>query len=72
MACVNPDGSLTASATAILQAMKSPSTPNQIAETTGLALFRVRSGLREMIEAKMATQLEGLYHITDLGSEKVR
>ncbi len=70
MACVNPDGTLTASATAILTAMKSPVTPNQIAEATNLPLFRVRSGLREMVEARMSTEHDGLFEITSMGVEK--
>ena len=72
MACVNPDGTLTASATAILRAMKSSVAPNQIAESTNLPLFRVRSGLREIVAAKMATEHDGLFEITSLGEEKAK
>lgn len=70
MACVNPDGTLTASASSILQALKSPATPDQVAGVTNLPLYRVRSGLREMVEAKMAIEHEGLYQRTDLGAAK--
>ena len=61
MACVNPDGTITASATAMLDAMKSPGTPEQIAQQTGLPLFRVRSGLRELVEAGIASECDGKY-----------
>jgi hypothetical protein len=70
MACVNPDGTLTASASSILRALTSPATPDQVARATDLPLYRVRSGLREMVEAKMATEHEGLYERTDLGAAK--
>lgn len=61
MACVNPDGTITASAAAMLDAMKSPSTPEQIAQRTELPLFRVRSGLRELVESGMASEHDGSY-----------
>lgn len=64
MGCVNPDGTLTASAASMLDAMKSPGTPAQIAEVTRLPLFRVRSGLRELVEAKMAVERDGYYQVT--------
>ena len=72
MACVNSDGTLTSSATAILRAIRSPGTPQQVAEATGLPLFRVRSGLREMVDAQMATESEGAYQATPLGAEKAK
>ena len=72
MACVNSDGTLTASAPAILRAMKSPVAPNQIAEVTNLPFFRVRSGLLEMVEAKMAIEHDGLFEFTSMGEEKAK
>ena len=71
MACVNPDGTMTSSAMAMMQAMKEPATAAKIAEKAGLPLFRVRSGLREMVEAKLATEHDGLFQRTESGSEKV-
>lgn len=70
MACVNPDGTLTASAAAILQAVQTPGTPQQVAETTGLPLFRVRSGLREMVDAQLVIEREGYYRATPAGAGK--
>jgi hypothetical protein len=70
MACVNPDGTLTQSASTMLRALNSPATPDQVAKATDLPLYRVRSGLREMVEAKMAIEHEGFYQRTDLGAEK--
>ena len=70
MACVNPDGTLSASASSILRALKTPATPDQVAGDTGLPLYRVRSGLREMVEAKLAREHEGLFQMTELGAAK--
>jgi hypothetical protein len=70
MACVNPDGTITSSALAMMRAMKTPTSANHIAEIAGLPLFRVRSGLREMIEAKLAVEHDGSFHLTDAGAEK--
>ena len=48
MACVNADGTLTASGQAILTAVQHPGSPEAVAAATGLPLFRVRSALREL------------------------
>ena len=56
MACVNPDGTLSASGKALLQAVSRPATAEEVARTTGLPLFRVRSGLRELVSADLVSQ----------------
>jgi DNA-binding IclR family transcriptional regulator len=48
----------------MLDALKSPGTPEQIAQKTGLPLFRVRSGLRELVEAGMVSEQDGNYLAT--------
>ena len=71
MACVNPDGTVSESATAILKAIQSPVTPEQIAQATNLPLFRIRSGLREMVEARLAVEHGGHFEITSSGKTKI-
>jgi len=71
MACVNPDGTVSESATAILKAIQSPLTPEQIAQATSLPLFRIRSGLREMMEAELAVEREGYFEISSSGKVKI-
>ena len=71
MACVNPDGTVSESATAILKAIQSPVTPEQIAQATNLPLFRIRSGLREMVEARLAVEHGGDFEITSYGKTKI-
>jgi hypothetical protein len=61
MACVTADGSLTESAEAMLRNLEQPLTDREVAEKTGFPLYRVRSGLREMVEAGMVELVDGRY-----------
>lgn len=71
MACISPDGTLTASARKILEALSSAATPEEIVHVTGLPLFRVRSGLREMAQAGLIEEKEGRYVLTESGKQKL-
>lgn len=71
MACINPDGSLTPSALAVLRALETPSTPAEIAQRAGLPLFRVRGSLRELVEGGLLAEHEGIYSLTPQGREKL-
>ncbi|MCD6453632.1 MAG: hypothetical protein J7K77_05055 [Dehalococcoidales bacterium] len=42
--------------------------PEEIAEDTGLSLFRVRSGLRELAQAGLAKQKDDKYELTEKGT----
>lgn len=70
MACINPDGTLAPAAKAILKALESPATPAEVAQRTGLPLFRVRSSLRELTEAGLLESRDDVYHLTPAGKEK--
>jgi len=70
--CVSADGKPTKSGIATLSALKSgASTPKEIAEATGNALFRVRSGLRELVNAGFVKQVDDNYQLTPEGSKLV-
>ena len=70
MACVSPDGRPTESGAKILIAIAAaPLTPEQAAEGTGLPLFKVRSGLREMVQAGLAVESGETYSATERGTE---
>jgi predicted transcriptional regulator len=71
MACINPDGTLTSSAKAILSALSSPAALEKVAKSTGLPLFRIRSSIREMLEAGLVKEEGGKYAATGLGREKI-
>ncbi|MEJ5314979.1 MULTISPECIES: hypothetical protein [Anaerolinea] len=73
MACVNPDGTLTPSALAVLKAVKqAPQTAEALAALVGLPLFRVRSSLRELREAGLLIESGGVYHLTPQGEETLK
>jgi predicted ArsR family transcriptional regulator len=67
MACVGSRGELTESARKMLAALKTPATPEDVATHTELPLFRVRGGLREMVEAGLVELKDGAYSPTELG-----
>ena len=72
MACISPDGKPTESGTKMLRALKSGlGTPEEIAKSTQLPLFKVRSGLRELTQAGLASEKNNEYEIADKGKELI-
>ncbi len=67
MACVNPGGELTESARHILAAMREPVPLSQVAERTGLPLYRIRSAMRELSEAGFAAESAAGWETTSSG-----
>lgn len=64
MACVQADGTLSPSAQAMLDALQERRTIGDLAALTGLPMFRLRSGLREMISAGLVEEKEGVFVAT--------
>lgn len=71
MACISAEGTLTESGRKMLTALQNPATPEEVAQATGLPLFRVRSGLRELAQAGFIAEVEGRYQLTDAGRQKI-
>ena len=72
MACISPDGKPTGSGAKMLRALKSGlSSAEEIAKDTGLPLFRVRSGLRELTQAELVNQNNDKYKVTDKGAQLI-
>ena len=70
MACISPDGKPTESGTKMLRALQAGlGTPEEIASEAGLPLFRVRSGLRELTQAGLASQKGDKYELSPKGVE---
>jgi DNA-binding IclR family transcriptional regulator len=70
MACVSPDGKPTESGTKMLGALQAGlKSPEETAQETGLPLFRVRSGLRELTQAGLADQSGEKYKLSPKGIE---
>lgn len=72
MACVNPDGTLMPSAVAILNALKTAHTAEELAMLVHQPLFKIRSGLRDMVEANFVELKDDKYILTDLGLQKLK
>jgi len=67
MACINPDGSISQTAKTLLKALQVPLEPREISQNLNVPLFKVRSSLREMIEAGLVQKTDEQYMITDKG-----
>jgi len=73
MACISPDGKPTESGTRMLRALLAgEGSPEEIAQSTGLPLFKVRSGLRELTQAGLTNQKDDKYEITEKGAELIK
>jgi len=71
MACINPDGTLTPSAQTVISALKTPSTAADIGQATGLPIYRIRSTIRELIEAGMVLEMDGKYQSSESGLKQL-
>jgi transcription initiation factor IIE alpha subunit len=73
MPCVSSDGKPTASGMDVLKSLKEGSlSPEEIANKTGQPLFRVRSGLRELKNARFVEETENRYTLSDTGETVIQ
>lgn len=73
MACISPDGKPTDSGSKMLRALQAGlGSPEEIANNTGLPLFRVRSGLRELTQAGLAKQRDDRYELSEKGAKLIK
>lgn len=71
MPCLLPDGKLTESAKRLLRAALEARSPEELAQASGNPLFKVRSSLRELIEAGLIGESNGKYKTTPEGVVKL-
>ncbi|MEW5953574.1 MAG: hypothetical protein AB1815_07510 [Bacillota bacterium] len=71
MACIAPDGSVTRPGRKMLEAMKAPRALEDVALVAEIPLYRVRSVIRELLDAGLAEEKDGLYSITGKGLAKL-
>jgi predicted transcriptional regulator len=71
MPCVKPDGTLEPMAQAIVRALGTPRTIDGVCEHLRLPLYRVRSTMRELVEAGLVAESDGVYRLTDSGQGRV-
>jgi DNA-binding IclR family transcriptional regulator len=70
MACISPDGKPTASGAKMLSALKAKAeSVEEVAQNSGLPLFRVRSGLRELAQAGLTSARGDKYELSPKGRE---
>jgi len=68
MPCVSSDGKPTGTGVNTLTSVKEGlTTPDKIVEATGQPMFRVRSGLRELVNAGFLEEADGEYSLTESG-----
>lgn len=67
MPCVKPDGTLEPLAQAIVRALRAPRTVEGVCEHLRIPLYRVRSTMRELLEAGLVAESDGVYGLTDSG-----
>ncbi len=67
MPCKDSSGELTDMARKILAAMADGAPLNEVAEKTGVPLYRIRSAARELVEAGLAEEKNGAYTATEAG-----
>ena len=72
MPCVWPDGSLSTTGRYMLAAVQTDSTAEDVAGTTGMPLYRVRSSLRALVEAGFISENAGRFSQTEQGAAKVK
>jgi DNA-binding IclR family transcriptional regulator len=73
MACISPDGKPSESGNKMLRALKAGlGAPEEVAKESGLPLFRVRSGLRELTEAGLAKQKDDKFELSEKGAELIK
>jgi len=72
MACVDPDGTLTITATRLLENLSSgPLPPEEIMTVLKVPLFRLRASLRELAEMGLVREEGGVYYLTQEGRARL-
>ncbi len=70
MPCVSPDGKPTSTGMTTLNAVKAgASTQKEVANATGQPMFRIRSGLRELVNAGFLELVDEKYALTVVGEQ---
>jgi len=71
MACLPSDDVLGSTGVSVLLTLTIATTLEDVAQKTGLPLFRVRGTVRRLLEAEFTHQVGQMYEITPAGIEKL-
>ncbi len=69
MVCLPSDDILGSTGVPVLRSLTTSKTLEDVAQKTGLPLFRVRGTIRRLMEAGLTHQVNQLYEITPAGLE---
>jgi predicted methyltransferase len=72
MACINPDGTLTDAAVTMMKVIAEHHSLEEAASISDLPLFLVRATARDLMNAGLVLERDGLYYLTDGGSERLK
>jgi predicted transcriptional regulator len=67
MPCIDSSGELTSTAGKILAAMTTAVPLSEVVQKTGIALYQVRSAARELVEAGLVEETDGIYIVAEAG-----
>ena len=67
MPCMDSRGELNEMARKILAAMASSAPIEKVAQETGIPLYRIRSAVRELIDAGLVEEKDGSYALGEAG-----
>jgi len=71
MACINSDGTLTDAAVTMMTAVADHHSLDEIASITDIPLYLVRATARDLVNAGLALERDGLYYLTEDGAERL-
>lgn len=71
MVCLPSDDILGSTGVSVLLTLTTPTTLEDVAQKTGLPLFRVRGTVRRLLEAGFTHQVGQMYEITPAGIEEL-
>lgn len=71
MGCINPDGTTDPAARTLLQALQVARSSEELAAAVGLPLYRIRSGLRELVQAGLVEEASGKLALTTSGRARI-
>ena len=71
MVCLPSDDVLGSTGVSVLLTLTTPTAIEDVAQKTGLPLFRVRGTLRRLLEAEFTQQVGQMFEITPAGIEKL-
>jgi DNA-binding IclR family transcriptional regulator len=71
VACLPSEDILSSTGVSVLVALTTPTTLEDVAERTGLPLFRVRGTVRRLMEAGLTHKVAAMYEITPKGVEEL-